>query len=344
MKPSSATTVTSTNVRQELLKIPKALAETLVKGRPEFEALIRRTRWGEGPLYVVGCGASAITGMAAACAFESAPGWPVISRSSADFRSYSLSVLRPRSVLLAISHSGESQETLEVARAARARGAAVLALTGNPSSALAKTADGAFRVRAGNEYGIGITAPVCQQAALGLISVLSAHLLKRPDPHVEELLEEFEGLPQQAEWILSQLHDAAHSFAADLKGSKPVRLGGFGFFRPVALQSRLLLARLGQVQAEVLRTDDLFPSSPHLEVNGTLILLSGSRCRMKKHIHDFARRSRSGCQTLSITDSSDRELVDASSLAVLLPAASEVVASTAALIFLAAVACETVKR
>src|SRR5205814_1583902 len=81
---------------------------TLTGGRPEFEALIRQTRLGHGPIFMVGCGSSYLVGLTGVYAFEGLLGRPVIARPALDFRAYSASTLATGSVVFAVSHSGET--------------------------------------------------------------------------------------------------------------------------------------------------------------------------------------------------------------------------------------------
>jgi glucosamine--fructose-6-phosphate aminotransferase (isomerizing) len=134
--------------RPEIQDIPRALRQTLEKAKPEYAELIRQTRWGEGPIYVCACGGSTSVSLVGAYAFECLLGWPVVVRTAAVFQNYSSSVLQPRSILLVISASGEAPEALHLARLARSRGAILLAMTNNPASQLAKSAQGVILTRA----------------------------------------------------------------------------------------------------------------------------------------------------------------------------------------------------
>ena len=95
------------SIRQEILDLPRSLKETLGKGRAEYEAVVRQTRWGDGPVYLVGSGPSLAVTLAGAYALESLLGWPAIHHTPQAFEAYVLPALRPRSVLLLISPSGE---------------------------------------------------------------------------------------------------------------------------------------------------------------------------------------------------------------------------------------------
>ena len=241
------------DLKAEILDIPHALGETLEKGRPEYDAVVRQTRWGDGPVYIVGSGSSLVAGLSAAYAFESLLGWPAIVREAAAFQACSLSVLRPRSVVLAISPSGEDSETLEMAQVARSRRATVLVLTNNAQSALAKSADGVFLVRAGEEQGAGAKAAVCQQAAASYLGLVAARVLKRPHPQLDALEADFEKLPGHVEWALTQLTDAVRSFAAELQGLQSLCAVGGGFYHPAALQWASLVKKLTAIDARGLR-------------------------------------------------------------------------------------------
>ena len=94
--------------RQQILDVPRSLRDTLEKGRLEFESVIRRVRWGEGPVFMVGTGSSFLAALTGAHAFEDLLGWRVIAQAAGGFNVDGLPVTRPRSVVLALSNSGES--------------------------------------------------------------------------------------------------------------------------------------------------------------------------------------------------------------------------------------------
>ncbi len=334
------------NAKQDILDLPRALRETVEKGRPEYEALVRRTRWGEGPIYILGSDSSLHAGMTGAYAFEALLGWPVIARSPVAFTTYSISVLRPRSVLIVISPSGESTETLEAARAASARGANLLALTNNPRSALAQMAGGVFLLRAGENDTPGIKTMVCEQAAMGYIGLVAARIFKRHHRQFDVLEEEFQKLPHHADWILTQMRDAVRSFASELKAFKKLCVVGGGFYHPTALQGALQIKKLARVHADGFDPPQ-FRGGP-LEIlaqDCAVILVSGSRCRIKKDIYSISTRvAESGLKIFSVTDTNDRELADRSTLAVLLPTLAEMVGSVLAHALLQWVAYEMARQ
>jgi glucosamine 6-phosphate synthetase-like amidotransferase/phosphosugar isomerase protein len=71
--------------RQHFTNLPRTLRETLEKGRPQWEEVVRRTRWGAVPIHIVGSGVSFAAGLAGALAFESLLGWPAVVRTPEEF-------------------------------------------------------------------------------------------------------------------------------------------------------------------------------------------------------------------------------------------------------------------
>src|SRR5262249_23359561 len=141
-----------------------------------------------------------------------------------------------------------------------------------------------------------------------------------------------------------QLRDAISSFASETKTAARVCVTGAGFYCDVARQWSYLLHDLAGRSLEVI---DPFrfrfsrrPWSLPAKYSG-IVLLSGSRCRLKRTVHENAGVFRkSGLSVFSITDGSDRELTDLSTLAVLLPVMSEMPGSILALIILAGATAE----
>jgi glucosamine--fructose-6-phosphate aminotransferase (isomerizing) len=330
------------DLRQQILDTPRALRETFEKGRPEFESLIRRVRWGDGSIFMVGAGSSYIATLTGAHAFETLLGWPVVARPSVDFESYGLAVLRPRSVVLALSNSGETAETLDAARSARTRGAVVLAMTNNPASQLAQMADLALLLHAGSPSESGLQTILCQHAALGYLSWVAALTLKRHHQQLDVWKEEFAKLPDHVEWIQTHFADAVRALASELKGLRNLTVVGGGFYYPVALEAAVMLTRLAHAPAEgkdvaALQGADL----PLASEDSAVLLLSGSHCRLKKKIHAvLAQAKQTRERTYAVTDNNDRELSRAAKLSILLPELSEMTGSILTLALLQSVASQ----
>jgi len=327
--------------RRELYELPGALRETLEKGGPEYDRVVRQTRWGDGPVYVVGSAGAYPAALAAACAFEALMGIPALARTAEDFQACALSLLRPRSILLVIAPSGESAETLEVAHSAKLRGATVLALTGDSQAELSKLADGVLLVHSGEAPADSLGVDICRLTAAVYLGFAAGRALKRPNSHLRDLQEEFQKLPDHVEWGLTQISEAIRAFAAAVKGATRIHVAGGGFYYPASWHSASALRKLTGINARAWNA--LGPEIPQGESRepGTItVLLSGSRCRGKKNIHALAEsEKRAGKTLLVITDRNDLELSRCSALALLLPVLCEEVGSILNLSVLDWVAC-----
>jgi glucosamine--fructose-6-phosphate aminotransferase (isomerizing) len=321
--------------RAKILEIPRLLRETLEKGVREYETLIRHVRWGEAPIYICGCGASLPIGMAGAYLFEWLAGWPVLARSAKVFEAYTVSTVRPRAILLVISASGEDPDALEVVRMARSRGFALLALTRNPDGTLARACEGVFLTR---DEGMedSAAAAVCQLAALSTIALIAARVLRRSSPGLESFEDELKRLPEQLEWSFTQLSDALPSLAQELRAMDRFWMVGGGLYHPVVVRATRRLSALGGIHGQGIEVSE-FCSGPllHLRRGDLAMFVSGSRLRIKREVHQAAAQIKlKGARLITLSDTNDRELVDRSEMAILMPPLSEVGGSILALALL----------
>jgi glucosamine--fructose-6-phosphate aminotransferase (isomerizing) len=331
--------------RAKILEIPRLLRETLEKGVHEYETLIRHVRWGEPPIYICGCGASLPVGMAGAYLFEWLAGCAALARSAKVFEAYTVSTLRPRSVLLVISASGEDPDALEIVGIARSRGAVPLALTRHVDGPLARACEGVFLTRdEGAED--SAAAAVCQLAALSSIALIAARVLKRSSAGLELIEDELKQLPGQLEWSFTQLSDALRSLAQELRARDRFWMVGGGLYHPVVVRGARRLSAFGEIHGEGIEVSQ-FCSEPlsHLRRGDVAMFVSGSRLRIKRVVHQAAAQIKvKGARLISLTDINDRELVDRSEMAILAPTLSEVGGSMLALALLELLATQLARN
>jgi DNA-binding MurR/RpiR family transcriptional regulator len=328
--------------RQQIQEIPGALRMTLEKARAEYGPVVRKVRWGDGPVYVCGAGACAALGLAAGYAFEMFPGWPVVARPAEVFQGYALSLLRPRSVLVMISAGAESPEVLELARRARERGCTLIALANTPECPLVKLADHVFLTRAEGDVESPAVS-VCTHAALNFLAFEAMRMLKKPQPWWELVEKEFDQLPEKLDWVFTQLPSVVRSAAAEIQGSPRLRIVGGGFYHYPAWQAARRMRSLDSPQVAVMEASE-FLDARFARRDEALLLLSGSHSKMKRVLHRCAAQARlEGARVLSLTDSNDRELAEGSDLAILIPSLLEAPACTLTMFMLEWLAMEAVR-
>jgi DNA-binding MurR/RpiR family transcriptional regulator len=321
--------------RQQIQDISSTLRITLENARAEYGETVRRVRWGEGPIYVCGAGDCASMGVAASYAFESLLGWPVVVRPVEVFRDYAISLLRPRSVLVMIFTAGEWPEAQELAHLAHERRCTLMGLTNDPESPLAKMLDLILLARAeGNTDSPSVA--VCLHAALNLLAFEVARALKRPEPHWDELEKEFDKLPEQIDWVFTQLSAVVRSAAAEVARFPRLRIVGGGFNHYPAWRAAQRLRLLAGLPVEGIEASEFWSGLANFARRDDAVLfLSSSRAKNRKLIHRCAAQTRvNGARVLSLTDGNDRELVECSDLGTLIPSLMEMPGCTMTLFML----------
>ncbi len=326
------------NQKTRRIKVRESAAalRELLKQNSEYEQLIRRVRWGERALAVVGEGSMTPAGLTAAYAFESLLGWPVVVRAAAEFKAYSFPTIQPRSVLLAVSLSGENEALVSLAQAAAKRGATALAVTQNSESPLARASRGIFRLP-GAEPAACAQATLVQHAAMAYIAVIAARALSSPQPQLRSLEEEFENLPGHMEWLQTYLTDAVRSLAAQLKGAARLAIVGSGFYYPAALEGAALARKImpARIEAPHSAEKEHGPLPGRWGREDCILFLSGSNCRTKRVTQELAScMKKTPANLLSITDRNDRNLSDLCKASILLPALAEIPGALLALTLL----------
>ncbi|MGA3328192.1 MAG: SIS domain-containing protein [Terriglobia bacterium] len=310
--------------RQQIQEIPGALRLTLEKAHAEYGAVLRRVRWGDGPVYVCGAGDCAALGLAAGYALEYFLGLPVVARPVEVFQSYAHSLLQPRSVLVLISAGGEWPEAQDLARDALERGCTTIALANTPDSPLVKLADHVFLTPAeGDAESPAVT--VCLHAALNFLAFEAMRVLKKPKPWWDLVEKEFNQLPEKLDWVFTQLSEVVRSVAAELARLPGLRIVGGGFYHYPAWQAARRMRFLAGLPAEAIEATDSWSGLAHFARRDDAILfLSGSQSKIKKLLHRSAAQARlNGARVLSLTDSNDRDLAEGSDLAILIPSLME---------------------
>ena len=247
----------STFMLKEIHEQPRAVAETLLgrisaSGQPMLEetgvtAEIARE---VDKVFVVACGTSYHAGMMAKYALERWAKIPVEVDLSSEFR-YRDPVLNSRSLVIGISQSGETADTLGAVRFALGQGAKVAAVTNVVGSSLAREAQMVLQTRAGPEIGVAASKTFITQMAL--LQLLGLHMaLERGVMTPAEAaapVRALRSLPDRLEEVLS-LSDRMLELAEEWSEARDFFFLGRSVDYPAALEGALKLKELSYVRAE----------------------------------------------------------------------------------------------
>ena len=253
------------HMQKEIFEQPMAVANTLEMVQnahalspnvfgADAEAALREI----DAALIVACGTSYHAGMVARYWLEDVAGLPCNVEIASEYR-YRKSVPNPRALVIAISQSGETADTLAAVQHARALGHRhCLAICNVPESALVRTADLRFLTRAGPEIGVASTkAFTTQLAVLVLLTMTLAKLRGRlADGQEAALLDSLRHLPAALGSVLS-LEPQVRAWGEEFARRQHALFLGRGIHYPIAMEGALKLKEISYIHAEAYAAGEL---------------------------------------------------------------------------------------
>jgi glucosamine--fructose-6-phosphate aminotransferase (isomerizing) len=200
---------------------------------------------------IVACGTAYHAGLIGRYALEEWARIPVEIDIASEYR-YRNPVVGSDDLVIGISQSGETADTLAAMRLARERGATVLAVTNTRGSQATRDADGVLYTRAGLEIGVAATKTfVCQVAVMYLLALRLAELRETlPAERVAELVGEVKRLPHRIEEVISSTAERSREIAKDSFDSDFFLYIGRHVGLPVALEGALKLKEISYISTD----------------------------------------------------------------------------------------------
>ncbi len=201
-------------------------------------------------IFIIACGTSHYAGIAGKYLIEQIARIPVEVDIASEFR-YREPFIPPRSLVLVISQSGETADTLAALRLAKQAGALTLSICNVRASSIDREAHGHLYMNSGPEIGVASTkAFVSTLAVLNLFALQLGKLRGQLDRERERrYLDALLGTPAQMESVLAYDSFFAEA-AATLKGYRGILFMGRGINYPIALEGALKLKELAYMHAE----------------------------------------------------------------------------------------------
>lgn len=207
---------------------------------------------------IIACGTSYNSGMAARYWFESLAGVSCDVEIASEFR-YRDFVVRPNSLLLTLSQSGETADTLAALRLAKKKGyMSAMSICNVSGSSLVRESDLAFMTRAGTEIGVASTKAFTTQLAAMLILVTAigkeqGTINKQKET---EIVHALHSLPAQIEKALAFDKEIA-ALAPDFADKHHTLFLGRGEYYPIAMEAALKLKEISYIHAEAYAAGEL---------------------------------------------------------------------------------------
>jgi glucosamine--fructose-6-phosphate aminotransferase (isomerizing) len=201
-------------------------------------------------ILVIACGTSWHAGMVAEYLFEEYARIPVEVEYASEFR-YRNPIIYQDDIVIAISQSGETADTLAAIELAKAKGATIFGVCNVVGSSIARATHAGSYTHAGPEIGVASTKAFTAQVTV--LTLMALHVAKVKGAIAEsryrQLLYEMESIPAKVEEVL-KLNDSIKKIAFEYKDAANALYLGRGYSFPVALEGALKLKEISYIHAE----------------------------------------------------------------------------------------------
>ncbi len=223
-----------------------AKSEVVLGGIKDYEQRMVNAK----RILIVGCGTSWHAGMVGEYLLEEFARIPVEVEYASEFR-YRDPVIKEGDIVIAISQSGETADTLAAIELAKGRGATIIGICNVVGSSIARVTHAGSYTHAGPEIGVASTkAFTAQVTLLTLMALMIGHRKGTIDgARFQELLVELDAIPAKVEKVLKA--EAQIKYIADIyKNARNALYLGRGYSFPVALEGALKLKEISYIHAE----------------------------------------------------------------------------------------------
>lgn len=247
----------STFMEKEIHEQPRAVAATIADRLDATghlaldelripESILR----GADKMIIVACGTASYAGLVARYAIEHWCRIPVEVELAHEFR-YRDPVVNEKTLVVAISQSGETMDTIMAIRHAREQGARVIAIVNTPGSTISRESDAVLLTHAGPEIAVASTkAFTAQIAATYVLGLYLAQVRgNKYADEVEDYMEKLERVPEAIQWVLDRAESVRQVARSMADIDSMIYLGRHVGY-PVALEGALKLKELCYIHAE----------------------------------------------------------------------------------------------
>lgn len=253
-------------------------------------------------IYMVGCGTAYHAGMTGKMAIETIARIPVETDVASEFR-YRNPLVDENTLIIVISQSGETADTLEAVRRWKGTAAAIIGITNVIGSSISRECDRVFYTRAGAEISVASTkAYVAQLTSLYLLAIEMAYskeVINKEE--AKEYIKELNSLPQKIEEILKDT-EGIRSVAKQLKDEQSIIFLGREYDYPVALEGSLKVKEITYINCTGYAAGELKHGPIALVEKGTKIVSVSGSLRIEEKTHSNLREvTTRGAEVYSIS-------------------------------------------
>ena len=337
---------------KEISEQPKAVADALL-GRVGSDGRIQLDEMGLedqvlrdiDKVVVVACGTAAHAGMVAKYAIENWTRIPVEMELASEFR-YRDPIVNARSLVIAISQSGETMDTLMALRHAKEQGAKTLAICNTVGSTIPRESDAVIYTYAGPEIAVASTkAFLTQIIASYLVGLYLAQVRDvMPASEISAIMAELADMPGKVDLVLDTV-EPVRALAREFADSRSVLFIGRHVGFPVALEGALKLKELAYMHAEGFAAGELKHGPIALIEDGVPVVVivpspNGRAILHDKIISNIQEVRARGARIIAIAEEGDEKISDYADYVIRVPVVPPLMQPLVSTVPLQVFACE----
>ena len=324
---------------KEMYEQPKTVTDTLLPRIKDNDIVIEELNMtdeeicGVSKIHIVACGSAYHAGVTGKYVIEGLARIPVEVDLASEFR-YRDPILEEGAMVVVISQSGETADTLAALRESKKRGFQVLGIVNVVGSSIAREADNVMYTWAGPEIAVATTkAYSAQLIALYLLAVKFGRVRgKIDDMTYASLLGDLRCLPDQIELLLNN-KNKIQRFANRYIGAKDVFFIGRGIDYAISLEGSLKLKEISYIHSEAYAAGELKHGTISLIEEGTLVAaVSTQPALYAKTISNMVEVKARGAFVLAVTCEENKEIEKAADYVIYIPETNPYFANSLAII------------
>jgi len=318
---------------KEIFEQPKVIKDTInpriIDGRPELEFDLSKNELEEiQKIFIVACGTAYHAGMVGKYLIEKLARIPVEVDIASEFR-YRNPVLNEKMLVIIISQSGETADTLAALREAKKHGAKVVSVVNVVGSSIARESDNVLYTWAGPEIAVASTkAYTTQLSAMYLLAVDFA--LKKgtiTQGQASDIIEHLKLLPDKVSEVLEN-REKIQYFAANHYNAKDIFFLGRGLDYTVALEGSLKLKEISYIHSEAYAAGELKHGTIALIEKGTLVVALATQEELfDKMLSNIKEVKARGAVVLAVAQEGGSEIEKVADFVLYIPKTEDVLSS-----------------
>ncbi|WP_295580781.1 glutamine--fructose-6-phosphate transaminase (isomerizing) [uncultured Oscillibacter sp.] len=302
---------------KEIMEQPEAIRKTAFPRIREGRVVLDRVKLTASyvrdisRIFIIACGSSYHVGMVSKYNWERLLRRPVQVELASEFR-YSDPLVDERTLVIVISQSGETLDTMAAMREAKRRGARTLAVVNVVGSSIAREADDVLYTWAGPEIAVATTkAYTTQLVLMDLIGLYLGDLLGSVGAaEYAAVLEELQALPEKMERILAHPEDVQY-FASRYFNHESIFFIGRNLDYAMGLEGSLKLKEISYIHSEAYASGELKHGTISLIEPGTLVVALGTYAALfDKAMSNVVEVKARGAEVLAVTTEPFRERME----------------------------------